>query len=287
MDCLSSANGISMAYLYNLAHPDSTHRAAAPWDASLALNGTNNFHTHVHMQNLHWPALPVDLAHHVYPRAGGAPTQSPSTALPPDAQDFIGARLALFSDAPSRIRQWFYMLAHPAHTVRIEPALPSPPAYEYANTHNTFSASTAYDLYAFSSGTYSPETSSSPDSTSAPDALPWNTITPDAHTASLRCQWDGCMQRFETARFGDIEAHIRAAHFAPEEWDAERRGLCRWAGCNRDKTLFFKSFAKHIATRHLRSTATVCTVHGCEEHFTRADSRARHLLKVHGVGLDG
>ncbi|CCM06350.1 uncharacterized protein FIBRA_08607 [Fibroporia radiculosa] len=279
-----------MAYLYNPAHSDSTHCAAAPWDASLALNETNDFHTHVHMQNLHWPALSVGaLAHHVYPRGDSASTPSPSAALPPDAQDFLGARLALFSDAPSRIRQWLHMLAHPAHAVRIEPALPSPPAYGYANTHKTFSAST-HDLYAFSPGTYSPGASSSSDSTNALDILPWNPTlytVPDAHTASLRCQWDGCTQCFETARFGDIEAHLRAAHFALEEWDADRRGLCRWVGCERDKTLFFKSFAKHIATRHLRSTATVCTVHGCGERFTRADSKARHLIKVHGVGLYG
>ncbi|CCM04342.1 uncharacterized protein FIBRA_06514 [Fibroporia radiculosa] len=272
MDCFHSTTAPQIVYSYDAALVGSTS-----WDVSPAHSNTHDVRIPMHVP--HWRT--ESLMPQPYPNTACTPAslaQIPSAILPPDAQDYLGARLALFSEAPSRIRQWLHMLAHPAHVVRIEPALDPSPAPPPAQDM----------LYASPSSTHGSDAFSSPASTRASDALPWLPApytVPDARTASLQCQWDGCTQRFATTRFGDIEAHLRAAHFAPAAWDADRRGHCRWAGCERDKTLFFKSFAKHIATRHLRSTATGCAVHGCGERFTRADSMARHLMKVHGVGL--
>ncbi|CCM06705.1 uncharacterized protein FIBRA_08994 [Fibroporia radiculosa] len=229
--------------------------------------------------------------------ASAPPTFTPSISLvlPPDVQAFLTGPL---TDPSPKIQQWLRLLSHPEHTIRIE----------------TAPGSALHGLPAFIGGyppfsdLPAPDAASSPSPTSTSETL--QSSLPDGPLDELSCKWDGCRKHFCSARFSDIEAHLREDHFGPPssssqppathvphatrsgarvpapaptaEWYPGSRGRCRWAGCQSERTLFYKSFAKHIASTHLRSTKIACS-EGCGEYFTRPDSMMRHRQTVHGA----
>ncbi|PCH45053.1 hypothetical protein WOLCODRAFT_124482 [Wolfiporia cocos MD-104 SS10] len=90
-----------------------------------------------------------------------------------------------------------------------------------------------------------------------------------------------------SSTFSAIESHLKRYHFCNdiEDWVPSKRGECRWDGCVWQRPMYYRSFAKHIATQHLRSTAAVCQ--DCGEDFTRGDSRNRHMHLKHGGSVLG
>jgi len=103
----------------------------------------------------------------------------------------------------------------------------------------------------------------------------------------FQCGWEDCDIIITSTRFSAIEAHIKQFHFpenSAEPWIPSKRGICKWNGCTWHHNMYYRSFAKHIATQHLRSTAANCS--DCGERFTRGDSRNRHAHLKHGQGRD-
>ncbi|EPS97421.1 hypothetical protein FOMPIDRAFT_1018306 [Fomitopsis schrenkii] len=71
-----------------------------------------------------------------------------------------------------------------------------------------------------------------------------------------RCRWGGECQVIITDRSASgINRHLRECHVQP--WDDRARGYCQWEGstCSK-KLLFYFGFGKHIASVHIRSTAS-------------------------------
>lgn len=100
-------------------------------------------------------------------------------------------------------------------------------------------------------------------------------------TNGAMCCWQDCTIDIGSTNIADIEGHLKAHHFGSNEWVMERRGKCQWRECKYRKDLYFKSFAKHIATHHLCSTIVECAVAGCSDTFSRRDAMTRHVSLKH------
>lgn len=96
-----------------------------------------------------------------------------------------------------------------------------------------------------------------------------------------RCRWgEGCQAIITDLSASGINRHLRECHVQP--WDDRARGYCQWEGstCNK-KLLFYFGFGKHIASVHIRSTASQCEL--CGQILARGDTLDRHVKRFcHG-----
>lgn len=123
-----------------------------------------------------------------------------------------------------------------------------------------------------------------PRSSTAPPAdvrLPGGSGLPGDEIAGERCRWAGeCQAIITDLSASGINRHLRECHIQP--WDDRARGYCQWEGstCSK-KRLFYFGFGKHIASVHIRSTASQCEL--CGQILARGDTLDRHVKRFcHG-----
>ncbi|KAH9926728.1 uncharacterized protein B0H18DRAFT_331103 [Fomitopsis serialis] len=96
-----------------------------------------------------------------------------------------------------------------------------------------------------------------------------------------RCRWGGqCQTIITDLTASGINRHLKECHVQP--WDDRMRGYCEWEGspCNK-KLQFYFGFGKHIASVHIRSTASKCEM--CGQILARGDTLDRHAKRFcHG-----
>ena len=96
-----------------------------------------------------------------------------------------------------------------------------------------------------------------------------------------QCRWGGqCQTIITDLTASGINRHLKECHLQP--WDDRLRGYCQWEGstCNK-KLLYYFGFGKHIASVHLRSTASRCEL--CGQVLARGDTLDRHVKRFcHG-----
>ncbi|KZT70486.1 hypothetical protein DAEQUDRAFT_209241 [Daedalea quercina L-15889] len=96
-----------------------------------------------------------------------------------------------------------------------------------------------------------------------------------------RCRWGGqCQTIIVDLTASGINRHLKECHLQP--WDDRSRGYCQWEGttCSK-KLLYYFGFGKHIASVHLRSTASRCEL--CGQVLARGDTLDRHVKRFcHG-----
>lgn len=112
-------------------------------------------------------------------------------------------------------------------------------------------------------------------------SLPDNREHPHAHanSSSYQCRWAGCSVLLDNGSVAGVKRHLRAAHIHTTGWadcSSGVRNRCLWEhdGTVCGRPLDVKSFAKHIASVHLKSTAAKCN--DCGIVIGRADSLTRH-----------
>lgn len=114
---------------------------------------------------------------------------------------------------------------------------------------------------------------------------PATNIALESVPISIQCMWGlSCGIPITSAKFTAIEAHLKSYHFgggAQPSWSPKQRGRCQWGGCKYQRDMYYQSFAKHIATQHLYTTASQCP--HCDSEFTRDDSRNRHARSQHAT----
>lgn len=91
------------------------------------------------------------------------------------------------------------------------------------------------------------------------------------------CRWDECNTVLDDTTPPGVKRHLYAHHnLSRVDCTRGGRGYCRWQVndgiCGRP--LDMKSYAKHIASVHLKSTAKICE--DCHTIIGRADSLTRH-----------
>ncbi|KAF9819419.1 hypothetical protein IEO21_02162 [Rhodonia placenta] len=97
----------------------------------------------------------------------------------------------------------------------------------------------------------------------------------------ILCRWRQCGLVLDDLEPSGIARHLKEYHFddlsGANPWHNKNRGLCEWwdwdGECRRDMN--YASFAKHIASVHLRSTAARCPY--CQHELGRRDSLERHI----------
>ncbi|GBE87669.1 hypothetical protein SCP_1103460 [Sparassis crispa] len=92
---------------------------------------------------------------------------------------------------------------------------------------------------------------------------------------STTCRWDNCTVNLNSTEVPVIKKHLLQYHFGDRaDWIVGERGYCFWKDCDYRKSMKCSSFAKHIATTHLKTTSRFCQ--NCGKLFTRGDSESRH-----------
>ena len=98
-----------------------------------------------------------------------------------------------------------------------------------------------------------------------------------APSMSYRCKWARCGDILENGSVATIKRHLREVHHTCQaDCPSGLKDCCKWAheGGACDRLLDIKSFAKHIASVHLKSTAVRCV--DCGTLIGRVDSLNRH-----------
>ncbi|KAH9835254.1 uncharacterized protein C8Q71DRAFT_110164 [Rhodofomes roseus] len=105
--------------------------------------------------------------------------------------------------------------------------------------------------------------------------------SPSGGPVGERCRWGGqCQTIITDLTASGINRHLKECHVQP--WDDRTRGYCQWEGspCSK-KVLFYFGFGKHIASVHVRSTASKCDM--CGQILARGDTLDRHAKRFcHG-----
>ena len=99
----------------------------------------------------------------------------------------------------------------------------------------------------------------------------------EATPVSYQCRWARCDDVLSSGSVAAVKQHLREVHHTGHaDCPSGVKGHCEWEfegnACGR--LLDVKSFAKHIASVHLRSTAVRCA--DCGTPIGRADSLNRH-----------
>ncbi|KAH9835176.1 uncharacterized protein C8Q71DRAFT_107290 [Rhodofomes roseus] len=180
----------------------------------------------------------------------------------------------------------------------IPPALPFWSDAGATSIHHStaYGPATAYtDQYRDLSPTmYSPHQASSPGSPSSSSPSSYHSVSPHQligmphipesipffpadPVPRVPCLWLGCNVLLDDISTAGIKRHIRDWHADLSGTSHKDRRACLWddgngSVCGRE--LDAASFAKHIASVHLKSTAQECEY--CHNTIGRADSLARH-----------
>ncbi|KAH9926677.1 uncharacterized protein B0H18DRAFT_1005066 [Fomitopsis serialis] len=109
---------------------------------------------------------------------------------------------------------------------------------------------------------------------SVPESIPFPPADP---VPRIPCRWIGCNVLLDDISTAGIKRHLRDWHGDLSGTSHKDRRTCMWDDgpanvCGRE--LDAASFAKHIASVHLKSTAQECEY--CHNVIGRADSLARH-----------
>ncbi|TFY54210.1 hypothetical protein EVJ58_g8991 [Rhodofomes roseus] len=91
------------------------------------------------------------------------------------------------------------------------------------------------------------------------------------------CRWDGCNTVLVDTTPSGVKRHLYDHHhLSRAECARGARGFCRWEfdGGVCGRPLDMNSYAKHVASVHLKSTARICD--DCHSVIGRADSLTRH-----------
>ncbi|CCM05867.1 uncharacterized protein FIBRA_08103 [Fibroporia radiculosa] len=181
------------------------------------------------------------------------------------------------ADIPQEIWPYLGVLCDPSSSIFVEPRPSTASPIEYTHTMSTSQDTASHTVPFPGNVPLSPETTTE-----------WspNSFHTSLNNQEIRCRWGDCRVPIMSSSFGAIEAHLRTHHFGQERgiiWVPGDRGMCQWVGCTWQRPMLHRSFAKHIATQHLGTTATSCP--DCGEEFTRGDSRNRHALLRHGGAL--
>ena len=99
----------------------------------------------------------------------------------------------------------------------------------------------------------------------------------DTPSVSYQCRWAGCGDILHDGSVAAVKRHLREVHHTGQaDCPSGVKDYCKWQyegnACGR--LLDIKSFAKHIASVHLKSTAARCA--DCGTTLGRADSLNRH-----------
>ncbi|EPS92441.1 hypothetical protein FOMPIDRAFT_1101102, partial [Fomitopsis schrenkii] len=91
------------------------------------------------------------------------------------------------------------------------------------------------------------------------------------------CRWAGCRVPLHDGSVAEVKRHLREVHHTGwVDCPSGVKDVCLWEidGVVCGRSLDVKSFAKHIASVHLRSTAVRCA--DCGITIGRTDSLTRH-----------
>ncbi|KAL6303253.1 hypothetical protein BKA93DRAFT_345798 [Sparassis latifolia] len=109
--------------------------------------------------------------------------------------------------------------------------------------------------------------SESPVKSKSPDPFPW-----------VYCTWEGgCGARLDDVSPGGLTRHLQQWHITGR-WEQQQAGRCKWSNgkgydpC--DRPMSQGSYGKHIASTHLRLTASMCKK--CHGILSRLDVTTGH-----------
>ncbi|OBZ77433.1 hypothetical protein A0H81_02350 [Grifola frondosa] len=106
----------------------------------------------------------------------------------------------------------------------------------------------------------------------------------DVGDGNAKCLWHGgCGVPIAVTSASGINKHLQDYHFRDPQsgvvhWRKDDRGHCLWKGCTLLREMYFDSYGKHIATKHLRTTGVSCpnmpwlnSLTGCGTRFSNLD----------------